>query len=53
MSAPFFSIGIPTFNRRYYLRQALNAVLVQSFSDFEVLIHDNASTDRMQDMLAR
>lgn len=53
MSAPFFSIGIPTFNRRDYLRQALNAVLAQSFSDFEVLIHDNASTDGTQDMLAR
>ncbi|MFM2167464.1 MAG: hypothetical protein RIS79_1835 [Verrucomicrobiota bacterium] len=52
MSAPFFSIGIPTFNRKEYLRQTLDAVLAQSFADFEVLIHDNASSDGTQEMLA-
>lgn len=36
--APFFSIGLTTYNRRELLKQALASVLAQSFTDFEVLI---------------
>ena len=43
---PRLSIGLPVYNGERYLRQALDAILTQSFSDFELIISDNASTDQ-------
>ena len=40
------SIGMPVYNGERYLDQALESILTQSFEDFEVVISDNASTDR-------
>ncbi len=40
------SIGLPVFNGENYLAAALDSLLGQSFSDFELIICDNASTDR-------
>jgi glycosyltransferase involved in cell wall biosynthesis len=40
------SIGIPVYNGENYLAEALDSLLRQSFRDFEILISDNASTDR-------
>jgi len=39
------SIAIPVFNGENYLREAITSILRQSFSDFELIISDNASTD--------
>ena len=39
------SIGLPTYNHGKYLRSALDALLLQTFRDFELIISDNASTD--------
>jgi glycosyltransferase involved in cell wall biosynthesis len=38
-------IGLPVYNGELYLREALDSLLAQSFTDFEILICDNASTD--------
>lgn len=43
---PRVAIGLPVFNGENYLAEALDSILSQSFSDFELLISDNASTDR-------
>jgi glycosyltransferase involved in cell wall biosynthesis len=43
--APKVGIGLPVYNGSDYLRIAIDAVLAQSFEDFELLICDNASTD--------
>lgn len=43
--APFFSVVIPTFNRSCKLKKTINSVLEQSFSNFEVLVMDDGSTD--------
>lgn len=43
---PCVAIGLPVFNGENYLAEALDSILSQSFSDFELLISDNASTDR-------
>ena len=45
MHHPLVSIVIPVFNGERFLRQALDSLLVQSFTDFELRIADNASTD--------
>jgi glycosyltransferase involved in cell wall biosynthesis len=41
-----FSICIPNYNYATYLGQTIQSVLNQPYADFEVLISDNASTDK-------
>ena len=42
---PRVSIGLPVLNGEKYLPDTLACILAQSFSDFELIISDNASTD--------
>jgi len=44
------SIGVPVYNGERYLGEALDSLLGQSFEDFELIICDNASTDRTGDI---
>ncbi len=39
------SIGLPVYNGERFLRHSLKALLAQTFTDFELIISDNASTD--------
>lgn len=39
------TIGLPVFNGEKTIRTALDSIISQAFSDFEVIISDNASTD--------
>jgi glycosyltransferase involved in cell wall biosynthesis len=43
---PRVSLGMPVYNGEDFLANAIESVLAQSFGDFELLISDNASTDR-------
>jgi glycosyltransferase involved in cell wall biosynthesis len=47
-ASPLVSIGLPVYNGGRHLAQALNALLAQTFSNFEIIISDNASTDDTQ-----
>ncbi|MEL6645853.1 MAG: glycosyltransferase family 2 protein [Pseudomonadota bacterium] len=47
---PKVTIGVPVYNGESYLGEALDCILAQTFTDFEVLISDNASTDRTQEI---
>lgn len=42
---PRVSIGLPVYNGEIYLAEALDSLLAQTFTDFELVIADNASTD--------
>lgn len=42
---PRVSIGLPVYNGARYLARALDSILGQTYSDYEVIIADNASTD--------
>lgn len=42
---PFFSVCIPTRNRKKLLKETIQSVLDQTFTDYEIVINDNASTD--------
>ena len=43
---PRVTIGLPVYNGERYLAEALDSLLAQTFRDFELIISDNASTDR-------
>ena len=45
-STPLLSVGLFVYNGERFLEQALDSFLNQTFTDFELLISDNASTDR-------
>lgn len=42
---PIVSIGMPVCNGSRYIREALDSLLTQTYSNFELIISDNASTD--------
>jgi len=43
---PRVSIGVPVYNGENYIKEALDSILAQTYADFELIISDNASTDR-------
>ena len=43
--SPQVSIGLPVFNGEKSIAQALDSLLAQTFTDFELIVSDNASTD--------
>ena len=50
---PLFTIAIPTFNRAGWLPRSVGSALAQTFSSFEVIVSDNASTDTTPAVLDR
>ncbi len=42
---PFFSVVIPLYNKEKFIKATLQSVANQTFSNFEVIIVDDASTD--------
>lgn len=47
-SKPRVSVGIPVYNGEQFLSETIESVLAQTFTDFELIISDNGSTDRTQ-----
>ena len=45
------SVVIPTYNRGYILREALESALVQTYRDFEILVVDDGSSDNTQEIV--
>ena len=49
---PRVSFAVPVYNEERSIRRCLDSILGQSFADFEVVVCDNASTDRTREILA-
>lgn len=49
---PAVSIGMAVFNGAAHIREALDSLLAQTFSDFELIISDNGSTDGTAELCA-
>jgi glycosyltransferase involved in cell wall biosynthesis len=47
---PKVSVGLAVFNGEKYLREAIDSILAQTFTDFELIISDNDSTDRTEEI---
>jgi len=50
-AAPRVTVFIPVHNRQDYVRVAVNSILAQSYSDFELLVVDDGSTDHTRAVL--
>jgi len=48
---PFFSVVVPTYNRSEMARDAVHSVLNQDFSDFELIVVDDGSSDNTADVM--
>lgn len=51
MNVPKISIIVPVYNTERYLPRCINSILCQNFTDFELLLIDDGSTDRSYDIL--
>lgn len=50
---PRLSVGLPVYNGEKYLAASIDALLGQSYGDFELIISDNSSTDGTADICRR
>lgn len=48
MGSPRVTIGLPVFNGEAFLAAAIGSLHAQTYADFELVIADNASTDRTE-----
>jgi len=51
MSDAKITVGIPTFNRAEWLREAIESVLAQTYTGFRLIVSDNASDDDTPDVV--
>ena len=50
---PLVSVLLPVFNCDRYLEEAIQSVLNQTFTDFELVVVNDGSTDRCADILEK
>jgi glycosyltransferase involved in cell wall biosynthesis len=51
MPQPLISIVMPTFNRAHYIDEAIKSVLEQDYTNWELIIVDDGSTDRTREIV--
>ena len=50
--SPKISVLIPMYNRKHYIEQCINSALNQTFTDYEIIVRDDGSTDGSADFVA-
>ena len=44
--SPLISVLLPTYNVEQYVEQAINSILYQTYSNLELIVVDDCSSDR-------
>jgi glycosyltransferase involved in cell wall biosynthesis len=52
VAAPRVSVGLPVYNGENFIADAIGSVLAQTLTDLELIVQDNASTDRTAEICA-
>ena len=50
---PYFTVVIPSYNRGHIIVWAIESVLNQSYSDFEIIVVDDGSTDNTKEVVSQ
>ena len=53
MSLPLVSVVIPTYNRANIVTKAVDSILAQTYTDYEIIVVDDGSVDDTREVLAR
>jgi len=51
MKKPFLTVVMPVYNGEKYLKEAIDSVLAQTYTNFELLIIDDGSTDNSVEII--
>lgn len=51
MTAPSVSVVMPAYNAEKYLREAIDSILAQTYTDFELIIINDGSTDATKEII--
>ncbi len=51
MSKPYFTIVIPTYNRADFLIKAISSVFQQTYTNYEIIVVDDGSTDNTEEVI--
>lgn len=47
----FFSIVVPTYNRAHMIKQTLDSISLQTYSNYEIIVIDDGSTDNTEEVV--
>lgn len=53
IEAPFFSVVVPVYNKEPHIHRSVSSILNQSFSNFELIIVCDPSTDKSNEEIAK
>lgn len=51
MGKPLITVGITTYNHEKYIAEAIQSILDQTLQDFEIVIVNDGSTDKTEDVI--
>ena len=50
-ASPTVSVVVPVYNTERYIAETIDSILKQTFTDFELIVIDDGSTDRSPEIL--